>query len=257
MSSFNHSFSVDYAEKYGIECAILITHFQYWIRHNQKLKRNLHDGRTWMYQTQQEISAHFPYWNRDSVNHHIAKLIKFGILKKGNYNKTQFDKTLWYAFENEEMFTKGQNCPMERENVPNPMGESAQPIPYTKTDAIQEQQQPLTPSKDVVVVSHKDSNFDCATVSEKMYYHLKKFSETRGKKWVIPKNDFLFQCIHKGCKYVTSQINHMIKQQEDSEKDELIPSKKNKTNPVDKPKSFFSLACSKNYAKFVGNLDDA
>ena len=54
-SSLHHSFDVALAEELGdVNLAILIHHFLYWINHNRRLKRNLQEGRTWMYQTVEE-----------------------------------------------------------------------------------------------------------------------------------------------------------------------------------------------------------
>lgn len=136
----NHSFSVELAEKYGVECAILIQHFQFWIEQNQSMRRNFHEGRTWMYQTQKEIASVYPYLSEDSVARTIKKLIDEEILIKGNFNKTSFDRTIWYAFKNEEMFTKPRNRGMEEAKPRNPKREIADTIPYTKPDTIQEQQ---------------------------------------------------------------------------------------------------------------------
>ncbi len=143
-STFNHSFSVDLASQYGIEEAIVIHHFQYWTRHNRELKRNQHDGRTWTYQTREEISAHFPYWSPDKVRRYLDSLVSKEILIKGNFNKTPFDRTVWYAFKDEEEFLNtvnsnssyvGRKCQMDRANPPNQLGQFAQPIPDTITHA--------------------------------------------------------------------------------------------------------------------------
>src|SRR5690606_18667906 len=130
----NHSFSVELAEKYGIECAILIHHFQFWIEQNQAMGRNYQEGRTWMYQTQKEIAAIYPYWSEDTVQRLIKKLLDLNILIKDNFNKTNFDKTTWYAFENEEMFTKPRNRGIEKAKPRNPKCETAEPIPDTNPD---------------------------------------------------------------------------------------------------------------------------
>lgn len=139
--SLNHSFSVELAERYGIECAILIQHFQFWIEQNQAMNRNYYDNRTWMYQTQQEIAAIYPYWNRDKVQDLIQKLVDYEVIIKGNYNKKGFDKTTWYAFKNEEMFTKVRNRTMESGKPHNGEGETAQPIPDTSPDTSPDKQQ--------------------------------------------------------------------------------------------------------------------
>ena len=132
-SDQHHTFSVHLAAKFGIECAILIHHFQHWIEHNKRLGRNFFDGRTWTYQTLKEIAAHYPYLNEFKVCRLLKKLVDAGVLIKGNYNKSKFDQTQWYAFKNEKMFTTLQNCNMDVTEVQNPDDESAIPIPHTKT----------------------------------------------------------------------------------------------------------------------------
>jgi hypothetical protein len=127
MARLNHAFAVEHAELYGVECAILIAHFQFWIEQNQAMKRNFHDGKTWMYQTQSEIAAVYPYWTEDIVFKLIKKLVDFGVLIKGNYNKSHIDRTIWYAFKNEKMFTKPSNDgidPVKRRNANRQMTEA-------------------------------------------------------------------------------------------------------------------------------------
>lgn len=166
MSRLNHSFNVEHAEIYGIECAILISHFQFWIEQNQRMGRNFYDDRTWMYQTQKEIAAIYPYFSEDHVCRLIKKLIDKDVLIKGNYNKTPFDKTVWYAFKNEKMFTKPQNCGIDtadlRNQIPQNCGmrfrNSAEPIPDTKTDTKNIEQQQASPKEDVVVSFSKKKN---------------------------------------------------------------------------------------------------
>lgn len=113
MSRINHTFSVDHAELYGIECAIMIHHFQFWIEQNKRLGKNFFEDKTWVYQTQKEIAAVYSYWGEDKVQRIIKKLIDDGVLIKGNFNKTQFDKTQWYAFSDEIRFSIPQNCGMD------------------------------------------------------------------------------------------------------------------------------------------------
>jgi hypothetical protein len=135
MATPHHSFDIVLAAEYGIEGAILIHHFQHWIGVNRRLKRNFFDGKTWSYQTHQEIYANFPYWSPDKVRRYVDSLVDAGVLLKGNFNKCTFDRTLWYAFVDEERFSNNfyerQNCQMEDEEVPLPFGENARPIPDT------------------------------------------------------------------------------------------------------------------------------
>src|ERR1700733_13997527 len=113
-SSMHHSFDIEDATKYGVQEAILIHHFRHWIMVNQRLQKNLHEGRTWTYQTIDEIAAHFPYFTKSQVFDLIEKLCtgktrkskksepSFSpVLMKGNFNTTPYDRTTWYAFIDE------------------------------------------------------------------------------------------------------------------------------------------------------------
>ncbi len=146
MKSIHHSFDIDLATIYGINAAIIIHHFQHWIRLNQKLKRNFHEGRTWSYQTLDEIAAHFPYFSKDEV-FEIIELLCTGkgrrskkekgfdpVLLKGNFNKVKFDRTTWYSFKNEKMFTVLAQAKMEDGASQNPSRLEPTPIPDTKPD---------------------------------------------------------------------------------------------------------------------------
>jgi len=146
----SHSFDTFLAEKYGVFEAILITHFQFWINHNKKLDRNFYDGNTWMYQTHKEIAAHFIYFSHKQVERIIESLIKQGVIKKGNYNKTKFDRTVWYSFVNEEIFALSRNREMEISKSGNPTKHIGTPIPDTKTDALTDKN-PLPPKGELLV----------------------------------------------------------------------------------------------------------
>lgn len=130
-SSIHHSFDILLAAQYGLEEAIMIHHFQYWVRYNKKLGRNFKDGKTWTYQTRKEIAAHFPYWTEHKIRRYIDKLVEEGVIIKGNFNKSLMDNTVWYAFVDEEKYTTGESAqPADQEDQPS--GESAQPIPHTR-----------------------------------------------------------------------------------------------------------------------------
>ena len=110
-TSQHHSFDVNIAAKYGIPEAILIHHFIFWISSNQRQGKAFHEGRTWTYQTLEEISSHFPYFSISQVKRIVSKLIELKILIKGNFNSSPYDHTPWYAFENEKIFPMIRNRP--------------------------------------------------------------------------------------------------------------------------------------------------
>lgn len=163
LSSQHHSFDVRLARAFGMDGAVLIHHFQHWIRINRFAKRNIKDGRCWTYQTRREIQAHFPYLSFDEVRRTCEKLIALGVLVTGNYNKSKVDKTLWYAFvdeqafgvdeENSNKFYERQNCPSKGKSA-FPEGKSATPIPDTKPNAKPEEKE-----KEKENIQKKDAPF--------------------------------------------------------------------------------------------------
>lgn len=147
-----HSFNIEMAAKYGIAAAILYRHFQFWIVKNRADGRHFHDGRTWSYNTRKGLCGMFPYLGEGRVRAGIKKLVDAGILRTGNYNRRGFDRTLWFAFEDEKTAFLGLpahwlKSPMENQ-VKKPIGlndqcigrnsqcigKNSQPIPDKTTD---------------------------------------------------------------------------------------------------------------------------
>lgn len=128
ISSPHHSFDVALASTYSIDEAILIHHFQHWIMVNYRQGQDPIEGLFWTYQTLDWMTAHFPYWSVDQIRTIIKKLVKKGLLRKGNYNKVGFDHTTWYALT-DQSFLKSQ---IDMVKSPNRSGEITAPIPDTK-----------------------------------------------------------------------------------------------------------------------------
>lgn len=130
----HHSFDADVAtELKSLDLAVLIHHLQYWIRHNAKTGKNFHEERTWTYQTLKDIAAHFPYWSHKQVERLMIKLVELEILIKGNFNNSAYDRTVWYAFKNEERFSISRNREMDLPESGNQDPEIGTPIPDSNT----------------------------------------------------------------------------------------------------------------------------
>jgi hypothetical protein len=131
----HHSFDIYLAaELKSTELAILVHHFQHWINLNARCKRNFYEDRTWMYQTLNDIAAHFPYLSVKQVERLINRLVELNILQKGNFNKSAYDRTVWYSFVNEIKFSISRNREMEIPESGNQNPEIGRPIPDTKPD---------------------------------------------------------------------------------------------------------------------------
>ena len=99
--SQTYSFNVDVAETYGVDEAIMIKSFQYWIVKNAIAQKNSHDGFTWTYNSIPALVERFPFWSPRQIERILKSLVKQGVLQTGNYNKKQYDRTAWYSFNNE------------------------------------------------------------------------------------------------------------------------------------------------------------
>lgn len=87
------------------------------------------EGRTWCFQTIQEIADHFPYLTYKMVKRVINSLEQKNVIIKSNFHKDPLKKTNWYAFVNELEFSinvyeepkralESPNGPMESPNGP-------------------------------------------------------------------------------------------------------------------------------------------
>ena len=97
-------FEVEHAKKYGVEEAIVINNFQYWITKNKSEGRHCIEGRTWTYWSFTSISDFFPFWTPKIVRRIMTSLRDQGVLISGQFSEKVNDRTNWYAFVDEEKF---------------------------------------------------------------------------------------------------------------------------------------------------------
>jgi hypothetical protein len=132
--SWSHQFDEDVAKEYGVSPAVMIASIQRWIRRNRANEKHRHDDRTWTYNSWRSWAELFPFWTADQVRRILEKLIELKVLRVGNFNKTGFDRTTWYAFEDEERWVPfGKSAESHSAKMPNGNGEKAEPIPPSST----------------------------------------------------------------------------------------------------------------------------
>lgn len=93
-----HSFNIELAKEYGILEAILIKNIWFWIEKNRANEKNFYDGTYWTYNSTRAFNELFPYASESSIKRALKGLQEKGIIKTGNYNKSAYDRTLWYGF---------------------------------------------------------------------------------------------------------------------------------------------------------------
>lgn len=131
-----HSFRTCDAERYGVNCAIILYHFTHWIQLNEANGKHCHEGKHWTYSSVKALTSIFTYMSDKQVRVAIEKLISEGVLLKGNYNPKGYDRTTWYTFSDEY----GKSiCPTGQFHLPhraNPFAPQGEPIPNSITDNI-------------------------------------------------------------------------------------------------------------------------
>lgn len=92
-----HYFSPLVAKETGVNAAVIFQNFAYWIEFNSKQGKNFYDETYWMFSTSKEIAEQFEYLSEKQCRTAIDKLIDTGYIKTGNYNRTAYDRTRWFA----------------------------------------------------------------------------------------------------------------------------------------------------------------
>ena len=87
------------AVELGVECAILLSNIQFWVKKNRanREEKHFHDGRWWTYNSAGSFAKLFPYWKERSIYNYLEKLEKTGYIMSGNYNQFKYDRTKWYT----------------------------------------------------------------------------------------------------------------------------------------------------------------
>ena len=123
-----YTFDEEIAKEYGVNEAIMITNFQFWIRKNKANSKNFNDGHYWTYNSKKAFSELFPFWTEKQIKTILQHLCDKGVLIKGNYNQSSFDRTLWYAFVDEDKWLNPKR-PTEQPERSAPLDQMVQPIP--------------------------------------------------------------------------------------------------------------------------------
>ena len=92
-----HSFSAEVAQECGILAAVIFHNLGYWCAKNEANEEHYHDGRYWTYNSKAAFAKLFPYATEKQVRTALQTLRDSGLIEAGCYNKSPYDRTLWYA----------------------------------------------------------------------------------------------------------------------------------------------------------------
>ncbi|MBD5834742.1 conserved phage C-terminal domain-containing protein [Lactobacillus delbrueckii] len=89
------------AEALGsVDEAIILQQINYWLQKST----NVHDGHRWVYNTLDAWMSQFPWIkSKTTLKKHFNRLVKLGLVLKGNYNKAGFDRTAWYSIDHQQL----------------------------------------------------------------------------------------------------------------------------------------------------------
>lgn len=113
-----YNFDIKIAKEYGVNEAIMIANFQFWIKKNKANGDNFYDGRYWTYNSYNAFKELFPFWTEQNIKTILKHLKEKGVLITGNYNENKYDHTNWYAFVDEEKWI-GYDQPIDKLELTN------------------------------------------------------------------------------------------------------------------------------------------
>ena len=133
MKTTDHSFKIEDAKKYGVECAVLLYNLRHWLEKNVANEKHIHEGRVWTYNSTKAFADLFPYLSEKQIYRRLQKLEKEGILLTGNYNNHDYDRTKWYSIDETE-YSISHNRENHSPKSENGNSESGETIPDINTD---------------------------------------------------------------------------------------------------------------------------
>lgn len=137
----SYIFDTEVAIEYGVNEAIMIKNFQFWIERNKANGRHFIDGHYWMYNSNKAFQELFPFWSAKTIRTTLDHLRERGVLIVGNHNQSSYDRTLWYAFADEEKWI-GQKQKIELPKSANEDSEIGTPIPDILPDKLPDNNTP-------------------------------------------------------------------------------------------------------------------
>lgn len=183
-----HSFRTEVAEKYGVEKAILLENFYFWIKKNEANKTNIHEGRAYTYNTAEAYEKLFPYMKARRIAQLLREMEnKDDLLISGQFGK--YDRTKSYTLSDNALSILGdsniQN--LDNETYQNSTIKNQESVDCLNTDTYTDIKQ----SDNKSALTEKQTEFKqfVQNVYDAIYRHNETQVENRNK---IPIPDGLF-----------------------------------------------------------------
>ena len=129
----HHYFNTEIAKEVGVNAAVILENIAHWVLKNKANDKNFYDGHYWTYNSRTAMTALFPYLSEKQVRYALDALRKADMVITGNYNKSSYDRTLWYTVSDscaKQYFPELLDWP----KVANELDCVGQPIPDINTN---------------------------------------------------------------------------------------------------------------------------
>lgn len=129
------AFDAEVAAKVGVNAAVVYNNLLFWCRKNRMNeqgrtdKPHFKDGRWWTYSSAKALAETFGYMTEREVRYAIEKLLAAGVLHVGSYNRSKYDRTLWFSVDDQRQF-----CNVDVTNLSHQGDEIVGPIPDITAD---------------------------------------------------------------------------------------------------------------------------
>ena len=137
------------AKEVGMGGAVMLENLNYWLLKNKANNKHFHDGKYWTYNSMEAFTLLFDFLTKRQIERILKNLKEEGYIETGNYNKSAYDRTLWYTltdkaytllYLNEENpfntleTSISPNAEMEKQKNGNGNNQTVAPIPNIITD---------------------------------------------------------------------------------------------------------------------------
>jgi len=93
-----HALNTNIAQRYGVNAALVAQYIWEEIGKNEFADRDSYAGKTWMRSSQMMFTAVLPYLSKNMVRRALERLMRQGVIIRGEFSESCFDRTSWYAF---------------------------------------------------------------------------------------------------------------------------------------------------------------
>lgn len=94
------SFKTEYAEKYSVECAILIQGIQLGLMINRNKPSHNKMGKVWMYNSVRDWHETYPFMSESTIKRALLRLKESKVIEVMQLDSNPMNKTNWYTLTN-------------------------------------------------------------------------------------------------------------------------------------------------------------